>query len=382
MVTIETVDFPRPLCCRVTSYMRRYLSVSGRLGLCRAILVAGLAMSTVSCAKIEARDLIREGNKAYAEGRFVDAIDKYTESLEYEKDGVTVFWNRACAAEAQVLKMSDPDDAEERRKYADMALQDFQKWYEHLSDKTEEDEKLVQQHRLTILDADQRCDELLQYWMDKHKAAPKEEQWYGVIFRQYEKCDQPDKATEWLVKRTRDFPDSVRAWHALAIRKYEPLWPDPDTELPYNEQIPMGERLEIADEVIGLLDKATELDPKFRDAYAWRKMAYTQRQHARVYVDEPEMPEERLEAILAREDSLLAWKEQKAICDLDEIPDCPGLDDPPLEEGQQCCPPPPLSATEQAEDAEAKNLVLEEIEAAKAAAQEEAKKGKRRRKRR
>lgn len=377
----DSVDFHLPSCCRVPSYMRGILSVSGRLGFIRAIVCAGLVVFSASCAKIEARDLIREGNTAYANGEFVEAIDKYTESLEHE-DGVTVYWNRACAAEAQVLKMTDPDEAEKRREYADLALQDFQKWYERLPDNTEEDEQLVQQHRLTILDADGRCDDLLQHWMDKHKAEPREEQWYGVIFRQYEKCEQPDKATEWLVKRTEDFPDSVRAWSSLAIRKYEPLWPDPDTQLPFNDQLPANERLRIADEVIALLDKATTLDPQFRDAYAWRKMAYTQRQHARIVVDAPELPEERLEAILAREDSLLAWKEQKAICDLDQIPECPGEGDPPLEEGQQCCPPPPLDAAAQAEDAQAKKLVLEEIEAAKAAAQEEASKGKRGRRRR
>jgi hypothetical protein len=96
-------------------------------------------------------------------------------------------------------------------------------------------------------------------------------------------------------------------------------------------------------------------------------MAYTQRQFARMVVDEPEIPEEKIEAIRARQDSMLAWKEQKAICDLEEIRDCPGEGDKPLGEGEQCCPPPPLTPEEQTADAEALKLATAEMEAAKQA---------------
>src|SRR5690606_7964344 len=129
---------------------------------------------------------------------------------------------------------------------------------------------------------DARCDELIAYWLDKHRENPQEEALYGTIARQYEKCDKPSKVDEWYVKRTEDFPDSVRSWHALAVRRFEPLYPDPETQLPYNENLPPAERIRIADEVIRLLDKATQIDPQFRDAYVYRAMAFTQRQYARV----------------------------------------------------------------------------------------------------
>ncbi|MEM6294707.1 MAG: hypothetical protein AAGA54_25760, partial [Myxococcota bacterium] len=221
----------------------------------------------------------------------------------------------------------------------------------------------------------------LQYWMDKHKDAPREESWYNVIGRQYEKCGQPEKRVEWMKKRAEDFPDSVKAWHALAIEAFDPLWPDAEKQLPYNEDLPPAERIATADKVIELLDKATALDPQFLDAYTWRSMAYTQRQFARLIVEEAELPEERLEAILAREDSMLAWKNQKAKCDLEGTMECPD-DLTTLEEGQTCCPKAPLSATERAEDAAAKTEILAEMAAADAeAAAESAKKNKKRRRR-
>lgn len=383
----RTVDFPHRFMCRVLAYMRRRKSVSGRNAAARAkgLLVAAgwvsLVLGASSCAKIESRDHIRDGNKAYGNGQYEEAIDHFTKSMEIEPDGVTVYWNRACAAEAQVLKMKDPDEAEKRHVYADMALEDFQIWLDRVDDRTDEDEKLIADHRLTILDADERCDELLQHWMDKHQSEPSEEKWYGVIYRQYEKCNKPEEATKWLVKRTKDFPESVRAWHQLATRKFEPLWPDPETQLPYNENVPPAERIKIADEVITLLNKATGIDPKFRDAYAWRKMAYTQKQFARTVVEAPELPEEKIEAIRARQDSMRGWQEQKALCDLEEIRDCPGENDAPLGEGEQCCPPPPLTPQEQNADADAMKAALAEIEAQKQAALD-ADKGKKKRKRR
>lgn len=345
--------------------MGRPSYANGRRALTALVLGSFLGLGAVGCAKIESRDLIREGNALYKDAKFPEAIEKYDLAEQLEPDGVTLFWNRACAAESQVLRMKDPKQREERRKYADMALRDFQTWYDRLDVKTAEDEKQVLDHRLNVLNADERCDDLLTYWFEKQRADPRNENIYSAIIRQYEQCGDDAKVSEWYAKRTEDFPESVKAWHALAIRRFEPLWPDPESGLAYNEQLPPAERIKVADMVLGLLEKAVQIDPKFRDAYVWRSMAYTQRMYARVVIETPELPEEKIEAILAREDSMLAWKQQKAVCDLDQLPDCPT--DPaaaPLE--GPCCPPPPLSPTEQEADA----ALRTEVEAAMKAATE------------
>ena len=378
--------------------------LDGRAWMLGMALFAGVGGT--SCKQIESRDLIREGNVAYNDGQYAKAIEAYTKSIEIEEDGVKVFWNRGCAAMAMVLKLrgaSEPEKLEQRKTYTNMALKDFQTWLDRADEEeeagdadeaadegeegaaAEEDkrtnEEIVRDYRLTLLDADERCDDLLQYWMDKHKAAPREESWYNVIGRQYEKCGQPEKRVEWMKKRADDFPDSVKAWHALAIEAFDPLWPDPEKGLPYNEDLPSNERIKQADKVIELLDKATALDPQFLDAYTWRSMAYTQRMFARTVVEQAEFPEERLEAILAREDSMLAWKNQKAKCDLEGTAECPA-DLRTLQEGETCCPKSPLNATEQAEDAAAKKEILAEMAAADAAAAaESSKKNKKRRRR-
>lgn len=366
--------------------MGRSSSANGRRAL--ATLVFGLAVGSLftlgACAKIEARDLNREGAALYRDAKFIEAIEKFNAAEQLEPDGVTLFWNRACAAESQVLRMKDPEQREERKKYADMALRDFQTWYDRLSDRKPEHAEILNTHRLNILNGDERCDDLLQYWFDKQRNDPKNENIYGAIIRQYEQCGDEAKVAEWYVKRTEDFPQSVKAWHALAIRRFEPLWPDPESGLAYNDQLPPAERLKVADEVLGLLDKAVSLDPKFRDAYVWRSMAYTQRVYSRVVIEDAEAPEEKLEAILAREDSMLAWKQQKAVCDLDQLPDCPTDPEALKKLEGPCCPPPPLSAAEQAEDATLRTQLEAEIKAALEAPAEaeddkDKKKGKRKR---
>ena len=92
---------------------------------------------------------------------------------------------------------------------------------------------------------------------------------------------------------------------------------------------------------------------------------------------EPPMPD----LIAQRHDLLEAWKQAKARCDIDQLPECdPNL--PPEKQTAQCCmlAPRPVSVEEQAQDAQRKAEILAEIEAAKVAAEEEKSgKGKRRR---
>ncbi len=331
---------------------------SGRTG--RAALAFGalLTIGLVGCTKIQARDLIREGNTFYNDGKFVEALDKYDKAEELEPDGWTLFWNRACAAEAQVLRMKEPGDKDARRAYADRALRDFQTWYDRLPAKTEEDEKQLLNHRLAILKADERCDELITHWEEQHRLDPKKEPLYARIAQQYEECGQPDKHLYWLKKRTEDFPESVQAWHTLAVHTFTPLYPDPASGLLYNESVPPSERLRIADEVIKLLEKVSELNREFRDAYQWKAMAYTQKQHARILVENATEPKDRLENLLAREDSMMAWRQQKAICDLESLSECP---EKLTAETPPCCPKAPLTPAEQAADAESRKQVEAEL---------------------
>jgi len=327
-------------------------------------VTVGALLGLSGCTKIQARDLIRDANADYRDGRYREAIESYTEAISIESDGVTVYWNRACAAESIVLKSKDPESVKQRKDFADMALADFKTWIDRLEEPTAEDAEAYEMHRLALLDADERCDELLSYWLEKHNKNPSEEGLYTTIARQYDKCARTKEADSWYEKRIEDFPDSVRGYHSLAIRRFEPLFPDPDSTAPYNTNFSDEERLNMANDVIKLLDKATMRDPKFRDAYIWRSMAYTQRALSRRFSDDEENQtlDEGLNRLLAREDTMLAWKQQKAVCDIDSLPECT---EKQISSGAAggCCllPPAPLNAEELAADAEQKKEIEQQI---------------------
>jgi tetratricopeptide (TPR) repeat protein len=293
----------------------------------RKLVPIAALMAATACTKIEARDLIREGNHLYRNADYEGAIAQYDASLELEPDGVSVLWNRACAAESMVLRLKDINEGEElevRNKFAGMALADLHTWHENLEIRTPDDDKAFAEHRLAILSADSRCDELVAHWMEKHQQNPNDEGLYTVIARTFEEtCGRFDQSDEWYVKRTVDFPDSPKAWYALAVRRFEPLFPEMDSGLPFNPALEPALRTQMAQEAIEHLNRATKLDGQYRDPYVWRSMAYNQVMFARQYQDPPEAPEDKLEAILARKDSMLAWRETKAVCDIDSIPDCP-----------------------------------------------------------
>ncbi|MCA9638412.1 MAG: tetratricopeptide repeat protein, partial [Myxococcales bacterium] len=173
-------------------------------------VAVGALLGLPGCTKIQSRDLIREGNADYRDGRYREAIEKYTEAISLEPDGVTVYWNRACAAESIVLKSKDPEALKGRKDYADMALSDFKTWHDRLPEPTPEDSEQYHNHRLAILDADERCDELLTHWLDKHNKNPNEEGLYSTIARQYDKCNRTKEADEWFEKRITVFLLMIR----------------------------------------------------------------------------------------------------------------------------------------------------------------------------
>ncbi len=286
-------------------------------------LVAGCTLTD----QVQSRDLIREGNAAYSDGQFEQAIEKYNASLELEPDGVSVLWNRACAAESLVINLkdaTDPKQVEARGEFAEIAMKDFAAWLDGLEVREEDKAKTVESHRLALMRADNRCDDLVSYYLQKHREDPQDETQYTRIARiQEDVCGQVDKATEWYRKRVRDFPKSEKAWYALAVRNFTQLFPDGESGLPFNDVIPADRRLKIANEVIEQLNEATGIRPEYQDPYSYRKMAYIQRQFARVYDEESNEPQDRLQALLARNDSMLAYKEERALCDLNETPACP-----------------------------------------------------------
>jgi len=149
----------------------------------------------------------------------------------------------------------------------------------------------------------------------------------------YDVCEQPDEAVAWAEKRAEHFLADPQAWLALAVRRFDALWPLPSSFAPYNEHLSGVQRYAIANAVIDDLLRAIELDPSQHDPYIYLAMAYTQREWSRQVPATPRSDRERLDALLAREDAYLANRAARELCKLDAIPECKGEPRP------DCCPP-------------------------------------------
>jgi tetratricopeptide (TPR) repeat protein len=283
-------------------------------------VVAACALTWMSgCTKIAARDLIREGNTLYHDGKYADAIAKYDEASKLEPDGVTLFWNRACAAESIVLKMRDPTRLADRKLYTDMALSDFKTWLDRLESPTEADRTAYLEHRLALLDADERCDDLLSYWLEKHNAEPKEEGWYSVIARQYDKCGRTKDADQWFVKRTVDFPQ-------IGARLPQPRDPQARAALPGARQRPAVQRQLQRGRAHRHRQRGhrrcstrrrRSTSSSARPSPTARSRSRSVSSRAATATTRQNTAQENLNRILAREDTMAAWRQQKAICDID-----------------------------------------------------------------
>lgn len=160
---------------------------------------------------------------------------------------------------------------------------------------------------------------------------------YTGLAQLEEECGDKERARALPVERTEKYPDDPKAWLALGIVEFDPLWPDPKLGKPFAADVPAAERREIAARAIAAFEKAAELSPKDREPHTWAAMAYTQLAFA----------QEKVVSVEKMEAENDAWRHRNALCELDGLPACPEVPvgaPPPV--GGGCCPPAPYSEAE------------------------------------
>ena len=101
------------------------------------------------------------------------------------------------------------------------------------------------------------------------------------------------------------------------------------------------------------MDEAKRLKPDDVITWRWAEMAHHQRRLSYTVVKRPKTDRQRLDAIEARAEAMAAWKNRRAICDLEQLETC--TDRGPST--QPCCPPPPYTDAELRRDDEARKAL-------------------------
>lgn len=196
-------------------------------------------------------------------------------------------------------------------------------------------------------DADLKVDcERQEYWRRMQATYPDEESLYCILTAQAEACGSDEDALSWARQRTTAFPDSRDAWFFLAVEWFRPLFPNPGSGVPFNEDLPPETRRERATQALQALERAKRLSPDDRIVLVWTELSHNQRRLSYARVKRPKTRQERLDAIAARAEEMAAWNQRKAICDLDGLRTCRSAKDT-----QSCCPPAPYTKAELERDA-------------------------------
>ena len=210
-------------------------------------LLAVFALGMVSCAKLQARDNVNKGVRAFRDGKYDNAIDYFQEAIRLDPDAPYAQLYLATAYSQSYIPGAQ---SEENQKNADMALATFNK----------------------VLEKD-----------------PNNVTAVTGLASIYQATAQVQKAREYYMKNTQMAPDDPTPFYAVGSMDWTIVY---DKAAPP----PPEEQVKLVEEGLQFLDKALALNPTYDDAMSYKNLLL--REKARL----AETEEEKTQLIAQAED--------------------------------------------------------------------------------
>src|SRR5262245_15185295 len=183
-------------------------------------LVAFLFLFMAGCTggplgEIQARLDLKAGNKSYLRGDFKEALHHYDEALRHApRHALAALYRGYC--NVNLFRVSE--DPEERKQFADQAVQSFLKFLEVRDDKSTKSptRERIEQFILTLyLDADE-SDKALAFLEERLRRNPNDVSALQMLSNIKSDLGDVPGALELFRRRIRMDPESPDAHHALA----------------------------------------------------------------------------------------------------------------------------------------------------------------------
>ncbi len=247
------------------------------------------------CTEIRGRRMLQEGNALFKEGRYAEAVERFTQA-EALVPNLPVLWlNKGYTCRQIVIPGSK---APESRKAADCAIAAFKRLAQLDPGDDRADALLTQ----TLFDAED-YDVLSAMFLERHRKAPTEVGAIYTLQRIYSSWGKLDEALEWYEKAAEVKPNDPEAQYAIGVFVWNQLFkkgggaamttfdprPKPAPEPPaagYGD-IVAQRRVDLADLGIKHLQRAIEMRPKYTDAMTYLNLLYRQKSFA--YFSEPDI---------------------------------------------------------------------------------------------
>jgi tetratricopeptide (TPR) repeat protein len=190
--------------------------------------LATLALGSVSCAKLQARDNLNKGVRAFRDSKFEAAIDYFQKAMELDPQLTDAELYLGTAYAQQYIPGAQ---SEENRRMAQMAIQTFDK----------------------VLARD-----------------PNNVTAVANLASIYQHDAQGQKAREYYTRNTQLAPDDPVPHYAIGAVNWAMV-------ADQNNPLPPEEAVKLVDEGLQYIDKALELNPYYDDAMAYKNLLYRQK---------------------------------------------------------------------------------------------------------
>jgi len=248
MVACYTGDFAEGVC------MRRFSFLS-------VLIISLLSLSFVSCGKFQARIEVKKGNDFYAARKYEEAIVKYQSALAKDPSLYKVHLNLGLTYMGLYVPGSThPKDVQ----YADEAIAELREYLKAQPDDENANGYLVQM----FLNADRKEDAIAYFenHLQKNLTDTAIMQKLAFLYAQSGKFDQ---ALIWYRKRAVVEPNNAEAYYVIGVICWEKSYKFADTT--------PEQRATLIQTGMEALEKATQLNPRYADAYLYMNLLYREK---------------------------------------------------------------------------------------------------------
>jgi tetratricopeptide (TPR) repeat protein len=200
-------------------------------------LLALLAMAATSCAKLQARDNLNKGVRAFRNAEYEGAVDYFKEAIRLDPELTNAELYLATAYAQQFIPGAVSDD---NQKNADMAIATF--------------ENVLKRDASNVTAI-------------------------GGLASIYQNTNQFQKAREFYLKNAELEPSNPTPFYAVGSVNWIMVFNK-------NNPPPEEEQKQLIEEGLSNLDKALAINPDFEDAMTYKNLLY--REKARLSMDEAE----------------------------------------------------------------------------------------------
>jgi len=190
------------------------------------VLTLAAVSGSTGCSQVQAKAAFKDGNKAYKEERFRDAIENYTRALDHEPDMAEALFYLGSSHQALYRPGKE---SPENNEHLELALKSYLRSIEVNKGETAA-EKTVKLNALAALtgiysdDPKKSYDEAIKYADQLVQQNPNDPKNMLALANLYEKFDHVDDAQGVYERLFAQNPNDVKLCGALAAFYNKPLW--------------------------------------------------------------------------------------------------------------------------------------------------------------